>query len=159
MGLNICTIMGRLTRDVELRHTNTGTAVASFSLAVERDRKNDNGERDSDFIDCVAWDKTAEFVERNISKGQRIVVSGRLQIRRWKDSEGNNRRKAEIVANSVYFADAPRKSEEGSYASNAENYGPAPSSVHQDAYAEIDRMKQGEIKELGDDDIEGDLPF
>lgn len=153
MSLNIIAIMGRLTRDVELRHTNSGKAVASFTLAVERDTKNDNGDRDADFIDCVAFGTTAEFIERNIHKGQRIVTHGRLQIRRWQDKDGNNRRNSEILVQSVYFADTPRKSDEGSYATNTAKYGSTTNSVRQDA----SDAEQDEIKELSDDD--GDLPF
>lgn len=104
--LNQIVIMGRLTRDVELRHTSNGIAVASFSIACDRDRKNENGERDTDFVECVAWRNTAEFVSRFFSKGRMAVVAGRLQIRQWTDKEGNKRRTAEIVADDVYFGDS-----------------------------------------------------
>lgn len=103
--LNQIVIMGRLTRDPELRHTGTGTAVASFTLAVDRDRQKDA----VDFIDCVAWKHTAEFVNSYFSKGRAAVVSGRLQFREWTDKDGGKRRAAEVVADSVYFADSKKE--------------------------------------------------
>ena len=110
--LNHIVIMGRLTRDPELRRTATGTAVASFSLAVDRDfGKSENGERETDFIDCVAWRQTGEFVSKYFTKGRMAVVSGRLQIRSWTDKEGNKRRTAEVVADNVYFGDSKRDGE------------------------------------------------
>ena len=110
--LNHIVIMGRLTRDPELRRTATGTAVASFSLAVDRDfGKSENGERETDFIDCVAWRQTGEFVSKYFTKGRMAVVSGRLQIRNWTDKEGNKRRTAEVVADNVYFGDSKRDGE------------------------------------------------
>ena len=103
--LNKVFIMGRMTRDPELRHTQSGTAVASFSLAVERDFKDKaTGEKVTDFIDCVAWRGTAESVSRYFAKGSMAVVIGALQIRSWDDKGGNKRRTAEVVAESVYFA-------------------------------------------------------
>lgn len=105
--LNHIDIMGRLTRDVELRRTQSGTPVASFTLAVDRDFSGkDSGEKETDFIDCVAWKSTAEFVSKYLSKGRMAVVSGRLQIRGWTDKEGNKRRTAEVVADNVYFGDS-----------------------------------------------------
>lgn len=104
--LNHIVIMGRLTRDPELRYTSNGTSVASFTLAVDRDFKNASGDRETDFIDVVAWRNTAEFVSRNFSKGRMAVVSGRLQIRVWTDKDGSKRKSAEIVADSVYFGDS-----------------------------------------------------
>ena len=105
--LNICTFAGRLTRDPELRRTGSGIAVTSFTIAVERDYSNkDGGEKETDFIDCVAWRGTGEFVEKYFTKGQMAVVSGRLQIRRWVDKDGNNRRTAEILVDNVYFGDS-----------------------------------------------------
>jgi single-strand DNA-binding protein len=101
--LNHISIMGRLTKDVELRRTNTGTAVASFTLAVDRDFSK---EKETDFIDCVAWKNTAEFVSKYFSRGKMAIVSGRLQIRSWTDKDGNNRRTAEVVAENVYFGEA-----------------------------------------------------
>ena len=107
--LNHIVIMGRLTRDPELRRTGSGVAVASFSVAVDRDIANkESGERETDFIDCVAWRGTGEFVSKYFQKGSMIVVSGRLQIRSWTDKDGNKRRSAEIVADNVYFGDSKR---------------------------------------------------
>ena len=106
--LNHIVIMGRLTRDPELRRTGSGVAVASFSVAVDRDRAPEGQEKETDFIDCVAWRNTAEFVEKYFKKGRMIVVSGRLQIRGWTDKDGNKRRSAEIVADSVYFGDSKK---------------------------------------------------
>lgn len=100
--LNNIDIQGRLTKDPELRHTQSGKAVASFTLACEQDYSS-NGERKTDFIDCVAWDKSGEFVARNFSKGQLILVRGRLTIRAWTDNNGNNRRTAEINVLNAYF--------------------------------------------------------
>ena len=106
--LNTITIMGRLTRDPELRRTQTGVAVASFTLACERDFAAQGETRETDFIDIVAWRYTAEFVEKYFSKGQMAIVTGRLQIRNWEDKEGNKRRSAEILADHVYFGEAKR---------------------------------------------------
>lgn len=104
--LNHIVIMGRLTRDPELRHTASGTAVASFSLAVDRDFKDKSGEKATDFIDCVAWRGTGEFVSKYFTKGRMAVVEGRLQIRDYTDRDGNKRRTSEIVADNVYFGDS-----------------------------------------------------
>jgi len=105
--LNHIVIMGRLTRDPELRYTQSQTPVASFSVAVDRDRSNkQTGERETDFIDCVAWRSTAEFVSKYFRKGSMAVVAGRLQMRDWTDRDGNKRRSAEIVADSVYFGES-----------------------------------------------------
>lgn len=106
--LNNCTIMGRLTRDPELRHTGSNIPVASFTLAVDRDRKNQNGEKETDFIDVAAWRSTADFVSKYFAKGQMAVVSGRLQMRKWEDKDGNKRVSAEIVAENVYFGDSKK---------------------------------------------------
>lgn len=107
--LNKVFIQGRMCADPELRHTQSGTAVASFTLAVERDFKDKTtGERTTDFIDCVAWRSTAEFVSRFFSKGRMAVVVGSLQIRAWEDKEGNKRCTAEVVADNVYFGDSKR---------------------------------------------------
>ena len=114
--LNHIVLMGRLTRDPELRHTQTGTAVASFSLAVDRDFKDRNtGEKATDFIDIVAWRQTGEFVSKYFTKGRMAVVEGRLQMRDWTDKEGNKRRSAEVVADNVYFGDSKRDGDGGSY--------------------------------------------
>lgn len=118
--LNHVVLMGRLTRDPELRKTNNGTAVASFSLAVERDYKGENGEKVTDFIDIVAWKGTAEFVSKYFSKGRMAIVSGNLQIRLWTDKDGNTRRSAEVVATHVYFGDS--KGASGEAAAVTEDY-------------------------------------
>lgn len=119
--LNHITIMGRLTRDPELRRTGSGIAVASFTLAVDRDIANkENGERETDFIDCNAWRGTGEFVAKHFAKGSMAVVSGRLQIRSYTDKEGNKRRAAEVVADSVYFGDS-KKSSDGTSTYQAPN--------------------------------------
>ena len=100
--------MGRLTRDPELRRTGSGTAVTSFSLACDRDFKSQSGDKETDFIEVVAWKNTAEFVSKYFSKGRMAVVEGRLQIRDWTDKDGGKRRSAEVVADNVYFADSKR---------------------------------------------------
>ena len=119
--LNHITIMGRLTRDPELRRTGTGIAVASFTVAVDRDFSGrDGGEKETDFIDCVAWRQTGEFVSKYFTKGSMIVVSGRLQIRSWTDKDGNKRRTAEVVVDNVYFGESKRSNEgNSSYGGNA----------------------------------------
>lgn len=109
--LNHITIMGRLTKDPELRRTGSGVAVTSFTIAVDRDIANkETGERETDFIDCVAWRGTGEFVDKHFRKGSMAIVSGRLQIRGWTDKEGNKRRNAEVVADNVYFGDSKKES-------------------------------------------------
>lgn len=126
--LNYTVLMGRLTRDPELRHTQSGNAVVSFSLAVERDYAPAGEERQTDFIDIVAWRGTAEFVSRYFSKGQMAVVTGRLQIREWTDKEGNKRRNAEVLADHVYFGEAKR-SDAGERQSNGFRQASAPVSI------------------------------
>lgn len=106
MALNRITIMGRICNDIELRRTASGKAVTSFTLAVDRDFKSDNGEKETDFIECVAWGNTAEFVNKYFGKGRMAIASGRLQIRGWEDKNGNKRKTAEIVTDSVYFGDS-----------------------------------------------------
>lgn len=119
MSLNRICLMGRLTRDPELRRTGNGTAVTSFTIAVDRDFKSQNGEKETDFIDIVAWRNTAEFASKYFSKGRMAVVTGRLQLRDWTDKEGNKRRTAEVVADTVYFGDSKRQ--EGNDSPQAEN--------------------------------------
>ena len=131
--LNRIIVMGRMTRDPELRRTNSGTAVASFTVAVDRDFKSLSGEKETDFIDVVAWRNTAEFVSKYFSKGRMAVVEGRLQLRDWTDKDGNKRRSAEIVADSVYFGDSKR-----------------------DGGDTVQSEPQGDFSEIKDD---GDLPF
>lgn len=120
--LNRCVIMGRLTADPDLRCTQSGVSVTSFTVAVERDYSQD-GKRDVDFVSCVAWRSTGEFVSKYFRKGQLIVVDGRLQSRRWEDRDGNKRTSWEINADSVYFGE-PKRDE-----SKSDNYGPPPSSA------------------------------
>ena len=172
--LNHIVIMGRLTRDPELRRTGSGIAVTSFSLAVDRDfGGRDGGERETDFIDCVAWRQTGEFVSKYFTKGRMIVVSGRLQIRSWTDKDGNKRRTAEVVADNCYFGDSKRDDMGGSsyggntYGGNAyggnsygnNNYGggynaPAPSFGGYNAPA---AAPASDFAMLDDDDAQ--LPF
>ena len=103
--LNHITIMGRIGTDIELRRTGNGVAVASFTVAVDRDFKS-GGEKETDWIDCVAWRQTGEFIQKHFAKGRMIVVSGRLQIRNWNDKDGNKRKSAEVVVDNAYFADS-----------------------------------------------------
>ena len=123
--LNKIIVMGRMVRNPELRRTNSGTAVASFTIACDRDFKSDGGEREADFIECVAWRNTAEFVSKYFTKGRMAVVSGRLQTRNWTDKEGNKRKATEIVAESVYFGDSKRE-ELQSYAAPQESFAELP---------------------------------
>ena len=111
--LNRIDIMGRLTGDPELRRTQSGTAVASFTIAVERDYKPEGGEKETDFFDVVAWRKTAEFVCRYFTKGRMAVIDGRLQTRKWTDKNGGNRVAVEIIADSVYFGDSKKSVPDG----------------------------------------------
>ena len=122
--LNHIVIMGRLTRDPELRRTGNGTAVAGFTVAVDRDFPNKStGEREADFIDCVAWRSTGEFVSRYFRKGSMAVVAGRLQIRGWTDKDGNKRKTAEILADNVYFGESRRDgTSQAAMQSTAEDY-------------------------------------
>ena len=157
--LNHITIMGRLTRDPELRRTGSGIAVASFSLAVDRDYSpRDGGERETDFIDCVAWRQTGEFVSKYFTKGRMAVVSGRLQIRSWTDKEGNKRRTAEVVADNVYFGDSRRDEQGGSsYSGNSYgNYGSAPAAPAYGGYS-APSAPASDFAMLDDDDAQ--LPF
>ena len=182
--LNHIVIMGRLTRDPELRRTGSGIAVASFTVAVDRDfGKNENGEKETDFIDCVAWRQTGEFVSKYFTKGSMIVVSGRLQVRSWTDKDGNKRRTAEVVADNVYFGGGKRESEGGNayggntYGGNAyggnsfggnnyggNNYGgyaapaaPAPAAPSYGGYSAPAAAPVSDFAMLEDDDAQ--LPF
>ena len=152
--LNRVTLMGRLTRDPELRRTQSGTAVTSFSLAVDRDFKSrESGEKATDFIDVVAWRQTAEFVCQYFTKGRMAVVEGRLQIRDWKDKDGNNRRSAEVVADNVYFGDSKREGNGGYDA-------PAYSAPAYNAPAGGYTAPVGGPSDFSEiDDEDGDLPF
>jgi single-strand DNA-binding protein len=114
--LNHITVMGRLVRDPELRHTSSGVPVASFTLAVDRDfADKQSGQKETDFIDCTAWRSTAEFVSKYFTKGRMAAVSGRLQMRKWEDKDGNKRTSAEIVAENVYFGDSKKDDQSGAY--------------------------------------------
>ena len=163
--LNHITIMGRLTRDPELRRTGSGIAVASFTVAVDRDfGGRDGGERETDFIDCVAWRQTGEFVSKYFTKGRMIVVSGRLQIRSWTDKDGNKRRTAEVVADNCYFGDSKRDSDGGSsYGGNTyggNSYGnaySAPTGNNYGGYSAPAGAPASDFAMLDDDDAQ--LPF
>ena len=151
--LNHITIMGRLTRDPELRRTGSGIAVASFTVAVDRDFSGrDGGERETDFIDCVAWRQTGEFVSKYFTKGSMIVVSGRLQIRNWNDKDGNKRRTAEVVADNVYFGESKRGDNGNAFGGNSYS-APAPSFGGYSAPA----APASDFAMLDDDDAQ--LPF
>ena len=121
--LNKIILMGRLTRDPELRRTNSGTAVASFNIAVDRDFKSQSGEKETDFIDIVAWRNTAEFVSKYFAKGRTAVVEGRLQIRDWTDKDGGKRRSAEVIADNVYFGDSKKESSGNSFEAPSYDHG------------------------------------
>ena len=144
--LNKIILMGRLTHDPELRRTQNGTAVTGFSLAVERDFKDEDGKRATDFIDIVAWRSAAEFVAKYFTKGRMAVVEGRLQLRDWTDRDGNKRRTAEVIADNVYFGDSKRDAEGGAESGGA--YTPPPAEPGSGG---------AEFAELTDDD--GELPF
>ena len=151
--LNQIIIMGRLTRDPELRRTQSGTAVCSFSVAVDRDFKSQSGEKETDFIDVVAWRQTGEFVSKYFTKGRMIVVSGSLQSRKWQDRNGQNRISWEVIADNVYFGDSTRDSAGDmggcyaapAYTAPAGGYS-APVGGGSSGFAEIDEE-------------DGDLPF
>ncbi|MBQ9330462.1 MAG: single-stranded DNA-binding protein [Oscillibacter sp.] len=149
--LNRIILMGRLTRDPELRRTGSGTAVTSFSLAVDRDFKSQSGERETDFIDIVAWRNTAEFVSKYFTKGRMAVVEGRLQIRDWTDRDGGKRRSAEVVADNVYFGDSRRD--------GGSDYGAAPaySAPGADRGYSAPAAGRSDFAEIGEED--GELPF
>lgn len=142
--LNRIVLMGRLTRDPELRHTQSGTPVASFAIACDRDFKDkQTGEKATDFIDIVAWRSTAEFVSRFFTKGRMAAVEGRLQVRDYTDKDGNKRRAAEVVADNVYFGDSKKDVEGGGYSAPAGGYSAPP----------------GPSGGFGDLDDDGELPF
>ena len=127
--LNHIIIMGRLTRDPEMRSTQSGVAVASFTLAVDRDfGGRDGGEKQTDFIDCTAWRHTAEFVSKYFSKGRMAVVSGRLQIDNYTDNDGNKRKSAKVIADNIYFGDSKKDGAAGSQSDESASFTPGPSS-------------------------------
>ena len=154
--LNHIVIMGRLTRDPELRYTQSQTPVASFSLAVDRDfGGRDGGEKQTDFIDCVAWRQTAEFVNKYFTKGSMAVVSGRLQIRDWTDRDGGKRRSAEVVVDNMYFGESKRRDSGDSRSDSYSSSYSRPSSGY-DAPRSVNSAPSA-FSEL--DDGDGELPF
>ena len=147
--LNHIVLMGRLTRDPELRRTGSGVAVANFTIAVDRDFSGrDGGEKETDFIECVAWRQAGEFVSKYFTKGRMIVVSGRLQVRKWKNKEGENRYTTEVVADNCYFGDSKREE------SNSNSYGGGYNSPALPQYAST---PTSDFAMLDDDDAQ--LPF
>ena len=142
--LNHITIMGRLVRDPELRSTQSGTSVASFTVAVDRDYQPGGSEKQTDFIECVAWRGTGEFVSKYFRKGSMIVVAGRLQSRKWQDRDGNNRINWEVVADSVYFGESRKDGPNAAQATYQQNYGNP--NVSAAGFTELD-------------DSDGELPF
>ena len=164
--LNHITIMGRLVRDPELRRTGSGIAVASFRVAVDRDfAPKDGGERKADFIDCVAWRQTGEFISKYFTKGRMIVVDGRLEMRDWTDKDGNKRTSAEVVVANAYFGDSKRDNDGSSYSGNSyggNSYGgntySAPNSTPSyGSYSAPASAPASDFAMLDDDDAQ--LPF
>ena len=159
--LNHIVLMGRLTRDPELRRTGSGVAVASFTLAVDRDYAAQGAEKETDFVDIVAWRNTAEFVSKYFAKGRMAVVTGRLQIRNWQDKEGNKRRSAEVVADNVYFGDSKRDNADGGSFNQSQGYAQSFNQVpqKQPAYQAPQNVSAApsDFSMLSDDDP--DLPF
>ena len=152
--LNHIVLMGRLTRDPELRYTGSNIPVASFSVAVDRDfGRGENGEKQTDVINVVAWRQTGEFVSKYFTKGSMIVVSGRLQIRDYTDRDGNRRTAAEVVADNVYFGEGRRR-EDGSEPARG---GYAPRTPSQESYERASSAARSTFEDLSDDD--GELPF
>ena len=162
--LNHIVLMGRLTRDPELRRTGSGIPVTTFTLAVDRDfgGNRETGERETDFIDIVTWRSTAEFVSKYFTKGRMAVVSGRLQIRNWNDKDGNKRRSAEVVADNVYFGDSRR---DGADRGFDQTYAPAPAYGGQDfaGYGQSSGMTPPPSPAVSDfamlEDDDDQLPF
>ena len=156
--LNHIVVMGRLTRDPELRTTQSGVSVTSFTVAVDRDfGGRDGGERQTDFVDCVAWRSTGEFVSKYFHKGSMIVVSGRLQSRKWQDREGNNRVNWEINADNVYFGESRRDSDSGRDSYSGNSYSSSYSHNSYDAGKSSAPAPSNTFVEL--DDGDGELPF
>ena len=157
--LNHIVLMGRLVRDPELRYTQAQVPVASFRIAVDRDfGGRDGNERQADFIDCVAWRQTGEFVSKYFTKGRMIAVSGRLQMRDWTDRDGNKRTSAEVVCDNVYFGDSKRDGD-----TSRESYGGSSYSANSYGGNSYDNNRSASapapsaFADLGDDD--GELPF
>ena len=154
--LNHITLMGRLVRDPELRRTGSGIAVASFCIAVDRDfASKDGGERKADFINCVAWRQTGEFISKYFAKGRMIVVDGRLEMRDWTDKEGNKRTSAEVIVDNAYFGDSKRDSDSAPAYGGGHSYNaPAPSFG---GYSAPAAAPVSDFAMLDDDDAQ--LPF
>lgn len=159
--LNYIVIIGRLTRDPELRHTRSGISVASFTVAVDRDFGTKGAEKETDFIDCVAWRSTGDFVSKYFSKGSMIVVAGRLQIRGWTDNDGNKRRTAEVVADSVYFGGSKRDTSQSVNTNTSYEgstlYGTPPPENGFSNYAQPSTINPADFSIIDEDDPQ--LPF
>lgn len=138
--MNFVSMCGRLTKDVELRQTNSGVAVASFAIAVDRRTKNAEGRREADFFDCVAWRQTAEFIKNYFGKGRKILLTGSLQNREYTAQDGTKRRITEIIVDQVEFADS-RQDAQGIQLDQQEKPAPA------------------QFTEVTDDELEDSLPF
>ena len=159
--LNHIVIMGRLTRDPELRYTQSQTPVASFTLAVDRDfGGRDGGEKQTDFIDCVAWRSTAEFVSKYFQKGSMAVASGRLQLRDWTDRDGNKRRSAEVVVDNMYFGESRRRDNaEGGYEPRSGgSYEPGRGNSSYEAPRSV-APAASPFSEIDGDESDSELPF
>lgn len=159
--LNHIVLMGRLTRDPELRRTQSSIPVASFTIAVDRDfGSRDGGEKQTDFIDIVAWRSTAEFVSKYFTKGSMAVVSGRLQLRDWTDKDGNKRRSAEVVADNVYFGESKR-GREGNASGNgySDNYGTSARSSYSNSSYGDSGYSAPPIETTFEVEDDGELPF
>lgn len=166
--LNKAILMGRLTRDPELRHTQSNMAVCSFSLAMDRDRKDANGNKQTDFIDCVAWGKQAEFVQQWFTKGALAIVVGRIQSRNWEDKNGNKRISVEINVDEVSFGETKKSRDAhsggGNYGSGGGNYGEVSQVRPDDSGAQAPAPRfdlptgGSDFSELDDDD-DSNVPF
>ena len=155
--LNHITLMGRLVRDPELRRTGSGIAVASFRIAVDRDfAPKDGGERKADFIDCVAWRQTGEFISKYFTKGRMIVVDGRLEMRDWTDKDGNKRTSAEVVVDNAYFGDSKRDGDNSGSSYGGNTYA-APAAPSYGGYSAPAAAPASDFAMLSDDDAQ--LPF
>lgn len=160
--LNKAILMGRLTRDPELRHTQSNMAVASFSLAVDRGRKDAAGNKQTDFIDCVAWGRQAEFLTQWFQKGMLAIVVGRIQSRNWEDKNGSKRVSIEVICDEIQFGETKKSREENAYGSGGGGYDRASQSNSYSAPAAPTfdlPTGDSDFAELSDDDDEGDVPF
>lgn len=156
--LNKAILMGRLTRDPELRHTQSNTAVCSFSLAIDRGRKDANGERQTDFVDCVAWGRQAEFVTQWFTKGMMAIVVGRIQSRTWEDKNGNKRVSVEVNADEVSFGETKKSRDAGGFQNYGDGSQMRPNHAESQVTPAFDLPDSDlDFAELADDD--GDVPF